>query len=89
MHPHVELLTQHVRATLGVPGDGLSVTNAVLDTGSGVMSISETFTRQLNEECTGLSLSLSRDTHANKPSFGEARALERQITPRTRRLWTW
>lgn len=48
---HVNFLVQHVHGTLGVPGCGLLVAvNAVLDTGSGVTSVSETLVRQLQRE---------------------------------------
>lgn len=43
MEPFVELLTPHIRGTLGVPRGGLQVeVNALLNTGSGVTLISET-----------------------------------------------
>lgn len=48
MQPHMEVLTQHVRGTLGVPGGGLPVAvKTPLQPGSGVTSISEILARLL------------------------------------------
>lgn len=49
--PHVELLPKYMRDTLGVPRGGLPVAvNALLDTRSGVRSISENLARRLQRE---------------------------------------
>ena len=80
--PHLEFLAQHVRGELAVPGDGdrpPAVAQALMDSGSGVTSISESLVARMQRERPGEQLVQPfRGKARVRTAFGEERAVTYQ-----------
>ena len=83
--PHVEFLAQHIRGELAVPGDGdrpPAVVQALMDSGSGVTSISESLVARMQRERPGEQLVQPfRGKARVRTAFGEERAVTYQTIP--------